>query len=116
MTTAERSWTRSVRDRAVRAYPPEQLLPDTQPVFVRSWVYVLGALTLSAFVVLLASGGVLALRGPVWWHTSGVGHFVNSIHLWSVELFMAFMVMHLWASFLMAAWRGRRALTWITGV
>jgi ubiquinol-cytochrome c reductase cytochrome b subunit len=26
------------------------------------------------------------------------------------------MVMHLWGSFLMAAWRGRRALTWITGV
>jgi quinol-cytochrome oxidoreductase complex cytochrome b subunit len=116
MTSADSSWTRALRDRAVRAYPPEQLLPDTQPAFVRSWVYVLGALTLSAFVVVLASGGVLALRGPVWWHTSGVGHFVNSVHLWSVELFMAFMVMHLWATFLMAAWRGRRALTWITGV
>ena len=45
-----------------------------------------------------------------------VGHFFNSLHLWSVELFMAFMVIHLWGKFWMAAWRGRRALTWITGV
>ena len=26
-----------------------------------------------------------------------------------------FMVIHLWGKFWMAAWRGRRALTWITG-
>jgi ubiquinol-cytochrome c reductase cytochrome b subunit len=44
-----------------------------------------------------------------------VGHYFNSLHLWSVELFMAFMVIHLWGKFFMAAWRGRRALTWITG-
>ena len=116
MTTAEGSWTRSLRRRAETALPPEQLLPDTQPSYVASWVYVLGALTLSAFVVVLASGAVLAIRGPAWWHVSSTGHFVNSVHLWSVELFMAFMVMHLWGSFLMAAWRGRRTLTWITGV
>ncbi len=29
---------------------------------------------------------------------------------------MALLVIHLWAKFWMAAWRGRRALTWITGV
>jgi len=29
---------------------------------------------------------------------------------------MAFMVIHLWGKFWMAAWRGRRAMTWITGV
>ena len=44
------------------------------------------------------------------------GHFVNSLHLWSVELFFVFMVVHLWGKFWMAAWRGRRALTWMTGV
>ncbi|MHB1787393.1 MAG: cytochrome b N-terminal domain-containing protein, partial [Acidimicrobiales bacterium] len=48
--------------------------------------------------------------------TNPGGHFYNSLHLWSVELFMAFMVIHLWGKFWMAAWRGRRALTWITGV
>ena len=38
-----------------------------------------------------------------------VGHFVNSLHLWSVELFFAIMVIHLWGKFWMAAWRGKRA-------
>jgi ubiquinol-cytochrome c reductase cytochrome b subunit len=54
--------------------------------------------------------------GINWWHTTTVGHFFNSLHLWSVELFFFFMVVHLWGKFFMAAWRGRRALTWITGV
>jgi quinol-cytochrome oxidoreductase complex cytochrome b subunit len=63
----------------------------------------------------LVSGGILAIRGPQWWHVSSTGHFVNSLHLWSVELFMAFMVIHLWAKFFMAAWRGKRAMTWVTG-
>jgi len=47
---------------------------------------------------------------------SSVGHFFNSVHLWSVELFFVFMVVHLWGKYWMAAWRGRRALTWMTGV
>jgi len=63
----------------------------------------------------LASGGVIALAGPSWWHSSSLGHFVNSLHLWGTELFFFFMVVHLWGKFFMAAWRGRRALTWITG-
>jgi hypothetical protein len=109
------TWTSRVRRAAVGALPPDRLLPDTQPAFVASWVYVFGVLTLSAFAVVLASGVVIALAGPAWWHTSGVGRFVNSTHLWSTELFFFFMVVHLWAKFFMAAWRGRRASTWITG-
>jgi hypothetical protein len=64
----------------------------------------------------LVSGFALALGGPDWWHYNSLGHFFNSLHLWSVELFMALLVIHLWAKFWMAAWRGRRRLTWITGV
>jgi ubiquinol-cytochrome c reductase cytochrome b subunit len=109
------TWTSRVRGAAVDALPPDRLLPDTQPAYVASWVYVFGVLTLSAFAVVLASGLVLALAGPTWWHTSGVGHFVNSTHLWSTELFFFFMVVHLWAKFFMAAWRGKRGLTWMTG-
>jgi ubiquinol-cytochrome c reductase cytochrome b subunit len=104
-----------MRRRAVDIMPPERLLPDTQPAYVASWIYVFGVLTLSALILVLASGGVLAVEGPAWWHTSALGHFVNSAHLWSVELFMAFMVVHLWGKFFMAAWRGRRWLTWVTG-
>jgi quinol-cytochrome oxidoreductase complex cytochrome b subunit len=110
------SWTGWVRRRGVSALPPERLLPETQPVYVASWVYVFGVMTLAAFVWVLISGAILAVEGPSWWHHSGAGRFVNSMHLWSVELFFFVMVVHLWAKFFMAAWRGKRGVTWITGV
>jgi len=113
--SAPASWTGRVRQRAEGSFPPDQLLPERQPVYVQSWIYVFGVLTLAALIVVLVSGGVLALKGPQWWHGSSTGHFVNSTHLWSVELFMAFMVIHLWGKFFMAAWRGGRAMTWVTG-
>jgi ubiquinol-cytochrome c reductase cytochrome b subunit len=108
-------WTAWLRNRAVKSFPPEQLLPDEQPAYVASWIYVFGVLTLAALLVVVGTGGILALKGPAWWHGSSLGHYVNSTHLWSVELFMGFMVIHLWGKFFMAAWRGRRAMTWITG-
>ena len=113
--TVPHTWTGRVRARAMRDFPPDQLLPEHQPVYVASWIYVFGVLTLAAFVVVLVSGGVLALKGPQWWHRSSTGHYFNSLHLWSVELFMAFMVIHLWGKFFMAAWLGKRAMTWVTG-
>ena len=120
MTTTEqgagkRSWTAGLRRAGLRALPPERLLPDEQPVYVASWVYVFGVLTIAALIFVIGSGIVLSLKGPTWWHVSSVGLFFNSVHLWSVELFFFFMVVHLWAKFFMAAWRGRRAMTWVTG-
>jgi hypothetical protein len=111
-----RMWTARVRRRALRLLPPGKMLPDRQPAYVASWAYVFGVASLAALGVAIASGFALALGGPDWWHYNPVGHFFNSLHLWSVELFMALLVIHLWAKFWMAAWRGRRAMTWITGV
>lgn len=113
---AQGNWTVAVRERIGRIVEPGQALPDTQPRYVASWIYVFGVLTLAALLVVLASGAVLAVGGSAWWHVSSVGHYANSVHLWSVELFFACMVVHLWGKFWMAAWRGRRTLTWITGV
>jgi hypothetical protein len=109
-------WTNRVRRRALRLLPPGKLLPDRQPAYVASWIYVFGVATLATLGLAIATGFALALGGPDWYHYNSVGHFFNSMHLWSVELFMAFMVIHLWGKFWMAAWRGRRAMTWITGV
>ena len=109
-------WTARVRRRALKSLPPGKLLPDTQPAYVASWIYVFGVGSLAALGVAIVSGFGLALGGPDWWHYNPVGHFFNSLHLWSVELFMALLVIHLWGKFWMAAWRGRRTLTWITGV
>jgi hypothetical protein len=111
-----RMWTARVRRWTLKRWPPGKLLPDSQPAYVASWAYVFGVASLAALGVAIASGFALALGGPDWWHYNPVGHFCNSLHLWSVELFMALLVIHLWAKFWMAAWRGRRTMTWITGV
>ncbi len=109
-------WTARLRRRALRTLPPAKLLPDSQPAYVASWIYVFGVGSLAALGVAIACGFALALGGPDWWHYNPVGHFFNSLHVWSVELFMALLVIHLWGKFWMAAWRGRRTWTWITGV
>ena len=110
------SWTAWLRTRIAGLVPEGQALPDRQPAYVASWIYVFGVLTLAALIVVVGTGIVLAMGGSAWWHTSSFGHFMNSMHLWSVELFFAVMVIHLWGKFWMAAWRGKRGLTWISGV
>ena len=109
-------WSAKLRRSAVDALPPERLMPDRQPSYVASWIYVFGVLTMSALVVVILTGLVLAVMGPEWWHVSTTGLFVNSLHLWSVEVFFFAMVIHLWGKFFMAAWRGKRRATWVTGV
>jgi hypothetical protein len=109
-------WTSRVRRLALRLLPPGKLLPDRQPAYVASWIYTFGVATLATLGLAIISGFALALGGPDWYHYNPAGHFFNSVHLWSVELFMAFLVIHLWGKFWMAAWRGRRAMTWVTGV
>jgi quinol-cytochrome oxidoreductase complex cytochrome b subunit len=114
-TEVDRQWTTKLRRRVTAKLPPEKLLPDTQPTYVASWIYVFGVTTLAALMVVIATGCLLAIRGPQWWHGSYIGHFVNSMHLWSVEIFFFAMVIHLWGKYFMAAWRGGRSLTWVTG-
>lgn len=109
------NWTSALRQRLHKALPSEHLLPDRQPSYVRSAVYLFGALTIASLAFVILSGVVLAIFGPQWWHTNAVGHFFNSLHLWSVQAFFFFMVVHLWGMFFMGAWRDGRARTWMTG-
>ncbi len=110
------NWTRSIRDGISRLWPWHQLLPDRQPRYVASWVYMFGVAAIAALVWIVISGMILVFFGPTWWHVSSTGKFVNSIHFWSVQLFFLFLVLHLWGQFFMAGWRHGRALTWIVGV
>ncbi|HET9072737.1 MAG TPA: hypothetical protein VFN60_12555 [Acidimicrobiales bacterium] len=90
--SGDRTWTGALRRRALRILPPAKLLPDRQPAYVASWIYVFGVAALVTLGLAIVSGFVIALGGTDWWHTSPVGHFADNLHLWSVELFMAFMV------------------------
>jgi ubiquinol-cytochrome c reductase cytochrome b subunit len=110
------TWTGRARKWMLGKLPPDKLLPEDQPSYVMSWAYVFGMGAIASLLWIIISGIVLGLNGPQWYHMSSLGSFVNSTHLWSVELFFIFMVVHLWLKFWMAAWRGGRVLTWITGV
>jgi ubiquinol-cytochrome c reductase cytochrome b subunit len=112
---SQKMWTARARESWQKNLPIEKLIPDTQPAYVVSWIYVFGVLTIAALSVIILSGLALAFAGPAWYHTSDFGHWVNSLHFWSVQLFFAFMVIHLWGKFWMAAWRGGRMKTWISG-
>lgn len=114
--TGAYTWTGKSRRWFLKHLPPDKLLPEDQPSYVSSWAYVFGMGAVAGLVFIIASGVVLSLNGTQWYHVSALGHFTNSVHLWSVELFFMFMVVHLWIKFWMAAWRGGRLLTWITGM
>ena len=110
------SWTYRVRQLIEGRLPMAHFLPDRQPYYVGSWVYVFGVVTIAALVWVIVSGVVLSFFGPQWWHFSSIGRFFNSVHLWSVQLFFFFMVLHLWGQYFMAGWRHGRAATWMIGV
>jgi ubiquinol-cytochrome c reductase cytochrome b subunit len=110
------SLTRDLQQQLSETLPYEELLPDEQPAYVHSYVYLFGVATIASFLLLFVSGIVLAAFGPQWWHSSGTGHFFNSLHFWAVQAFFFFMVLHLWTTFFQAAWRDGRGLTWAAGV
>jgi quinol-cytochrome oxidoreductase complex cytochrome b subunit len=110
------SLTKRAQEKLAESLPYEELLPYEQPSYVHSYVYLFGVASLASFILLIATGVVLSVFGPQWWHFSVVGHFFNSLHFWSVQAFFFFMVVHLWATFFQGAWRDGRGLTWVVGV
>ena len=78
-TVMATNWTLAVRQRLGKDFPPDQVLPDKQPSYVRSAVYLFGALTIASFALIIVTGTVLAIFGPQWWHTNGVGHFFSGV-------------------------------------
>ena len=53
-TTDPTNWTNKLRGRIEGLVPPGQALPDRQPVYVASWIYTFGVLTLTSLVVVIA--------------------------------------------------------------
>ena len=95
--------------------PLKDMLPTQMPVYVNSVAYLFGVSALSGLMLLVVSGIVLAGFGPTWYHSSPIGHFFNSLHFWSVQIFFGSVIMHLIAKYFMAAWRNGRWFTWFVG-
>jgi quinol---cytochrome c reductase cytochrome b subunit, bacillus type len=106
---------KSIQDRLRTHLTLEDAFPTKMPVYVNSFGYFFGTMTLSALAVVIASGIVLALFGPGWWHVSGLGWFINAVHFWSVEIFYFSVILHILFKFFTAAWRDGRFRTWVLG-
>ncbi|MCL5236731.1 MAG: cytochrome b N-terminal domain-containing protein [Nitrospirae bacterium] len=100
----------------LQSWRVQELAPDTEPIYVKSWLYVFGMLTLMSLVMLVVTGIILAFFGPEWWLNTAIGAYTDAMHYWSVQLFFLFMFVHFITVFLMGAFRGKRWLTWMLGV
>ncbi|MFX4302244.1 cytochrome b N-terminal domain-containing protein [Alicyclobacillus tolerans] len=109
------NWSREIRIRVSEKLTWDNLLPSEQPIYVNSLVYSFGVFTLSSLVFCIASGVIMASKGPLWYQHTSLGDFMRSIHFWSVQAFFFFMTMHLVGQFFMGSWREGRAMTWVWG-
>lgn len=108
--------TQSARDYLTRNLTYEDALPTQMPIYVNSVAYLFGVSVLSALGLLVLTGVVMSLFGPDWYHVSNVGHFFNSLHFWSVQIFFFAIVLHLFTKFSIAGWRDGRWKTWVVGL
>lgn len=107
--------TRRAQQVLTRNMSLEDALPTRMPVYVNSVAYFFGVSALSALVLLVISGLILAIYGPLWYHRSGLGHFVNSVHFWSVQAFFLAILAHMTTKLFKMAWRDGRKKTWMVG-
>ena len=86
------------------------------PSYANKLFYSLGFLSMISFVMLIITGIIMSVFGPDWWLTSGAGKFMRSIHLWSTQAFVVFIILHLMVVFFTSAFKKPRRTTWILGV
>jgi quinol-cytochrome oxidoreductase complex cytochrome b subunit len=109
------NWTESSKRMLSEVMSADTWLPTEMPEYAQGFMYMLGSLTASSFVVLVISGILLAMNGPDSWSYNGAMRFVAATHFWGVQAFFFFMMLHLWRVFFTGAWRGGRGLTWLLG-
>jgi ubiquinol-cytochrome c reductase cytochrome b subunit len=109
------NWTTATRKASSEVLSADTWLPEKMPEYAQGFMYMLGSLTASSFVVLVLSGVILAANGPATWSYNGPMRFAAAVHFWAVQAFFFFMMMHLWRVFFTGAWRGGRRETWLVG-
>ncbi len=92
------------------------MMIEKVPSYGNKFLYSLGFLTAISFVMLIITGVVMSLFGPNWWLTSAVGGYTRSVHLWSTQAMVLFVILHLLVVFFTSGFRKPRRLTWVLGV
>ncbi len=86
------------------------------PRYANKFVYSLGFLSMTSFLLLLISGTIMAIFGPDWWLTDPTGKYLRSVHLWATQAFVLFIILHLLIVLFTSGFRKPRRLTWVIGV
>lgn len=92
------------------------LMIEKVPSYGNKFLYSLGFLSMISFLVLIATGLLMVFFGPNWWLTTRTGGYMRSVHLWSTQAFVLFMILHLLIVFFTSGFRKPRRLTWVLGV
>lgn len=93
----------------------KNIMLDQVPSYANKIYYSLGFLSAICFVLLILTGIILVFFGPDWWFTTSFGIFTRSIHLWSLQAFVVFMMLHLLIVFLTSGFKGPRKSLWVIG-
>ena len=94
----------------------KSLMIQDAPAYANKLYYSLGFLSAISFLMLIVTGVVMSFYGPNWWLTSSAGKYMRSIHMWSTQAFVLFIILHLLVVFFTAAFKKPRRLTWVIGV
>src|SRR5579864_8269085 len=86
------------------------------PAYANKFVYSLGFLSMTSFLLLLITGVIMAIFGPDWWLTTSGGRYFRSIHLWATQAFVLFIILHFTIVFFTSGFRKPRRLTWVIGI
>jgi Cytochrome b(N-terminal)/b6/petB len=94
----------------------KKIMIQDVPRYGNTLFYSLGFLSMVSFLVLIASGIVMASFGPNWWLTTTAGVYMRSVHLWATQAFVIFILLHLLIVFFTSGFKKPRRLTWMLGV
>ncbi|HQU07975.1 MAG: hypothetical protein B7X04_00680 [Parcubacteria group bacterium 21-54-25] len=85
------------------------------PSYGNKIFYGLGFLALTCLVLLAATGITMAFMGQSWWLANPLGIFVRSIHLWTVQAFIAILILHILVGLTTSGFRKPRRMVWVFG-
>ena len=94
----------------------KRLMIEDVPAYANKFLYSLGFLSMTSFVLLLISGVVMVFFGPDWWFTDKTGIFTRSIHLWAVQALVILIILHGTIVLFTSGFKAPRRLTWVVGV
>ncbi len=85
------------------------------PSYGNKLFFSLGFLALTSLVILAATGTALAFMGQTWWLTNPWGIYFRSVHLWTVQAFIAILILHALVGFSTSGFRPPRRMVWVFG-